>query len=124
MSDAPSATFETEPDFELSLELPGANLVPGLTPELKLTMDIAPVLRDAWVDHLNALIKKDPETMTALFESRVPMGKLAECDDEIVVTTDGKLGLLGILNGFLGPKNKIVAFYSDTSGVVAVKPEE
>jgi hypothetical protein len=83
---------------------------------------------DAMARYLNELLKLDPEAVYRLLETRVPCNKdLADHPTVQVHTKDGiySVGLLGILNGFIGADTDgwgfLCACYSDDGKLIEFK---
>lgn len=78
------------------------------------------------IDYLNTLISLDPDAITLLAETRVPCNEALADHPSVQVLEDGgsmKVGLLGILNGFLGAYEldgwgPLAAVYSDEGKIV------
>lgn len=61
------------------------------------------------IDYMNTLISLDPDAITLLAETRVPCNDSLADHPSVQVLEDGgstTVGLLGILNGFLGAYEK------------------
>lgn len=75
----------------------------------------------AIVDLFNDFYKTDPEAASALFSIRVPCNDaVADHPDIVVAGNPGswKVGVLGLLNGLFGEKNRI-GMWANTNGSLA-----
>lgn len=70
---------------------------------------------------LNRAAKKDLVAMRSLIETRVPCNKALGDDPTILVTEEGSVGLLGIINGLFGVDDKGWGTIGATFGVVCEK---
>ena len=72
--------------------------------------------------NLNELVTADDQAIHELIEKRVRCNKTM-IDHPTVVCNEGKVGLLGILNGILDPLigHRIAADYDDRAGTTLVR---
>lgn len=71
------------------------------------------------VQYMNELLTADPEAIQQLISQRVACNGLADHHPHVAVTEDLKIGLLGILNGFLlRSGDKRIAAHFDEDGVL------
>jgi len=74
---------------------------------------------------LNDLLEKDPEAVQSLLENRIPTNREVAESESFVVKANGteegyehpRIGLLGVLNGLLGPSQKIGAVLEENGSV-------
>jgi hypothetical protein len=74
---------------------------------------------------LNDLLEKDPKAVQSLLENRVPTNRAVAESESFVVTADGtdegyenpRIGLLGVLNGLVGPSHVIEAVLEEDGSV-------
>jgi hypothetical protein len=77
-------------------------------------------LRDHAINTLNVLVSMDQIAMNALVEYRVEVNdaiKSPDFESDVVLLQDEEgeltLGVLGLINGILGPNHKIAGCYND-----------
>jgi hypothetical protein len=72
-----------------------------------------------WINYLNELFKIDKEAISKLVESRVSCND-GICDHpNVQVTMDGKLGFVGLINGFLISNGlERIAYSEDDDGKI------
>ncbi len=74
------------------------------------------------VDYLNELLAIDPAAITSLVELRVTIDKKIE-DHPTAVPAEGPhgsymLGLLGVINGMVGPAERVTAVFNDAGQII------
>ena len=75
------------------------------------------------VERLNAVLKADPATVTALAEFRMFCNKRVKADDCPAVPTEDKygnlqLGMLGVIQALMPDGWRVVAHYSEANEIV------
>jgi len=80
---------------------------------------------DAMIRYLNELVKTDPEAMCQLAETRVPCNEALANHPTVQVSAGNVVGLIGILNGFLGVDHDgwgfLCAEYNDEGKLIKFK---